>query len=110
MYNPFDHPLIDKPITVELSDGTQEPTINAWGFAAMILNVLINPLVATPEGYQNSLAMAKHAISKANLNINADKLIEKCQQQNEGAQRQAHSCIASGIEILIDEKFKEKGE
>lgn len=105
-YDPFDHPLNDDPVIVEV-DGKQVETINTWTFGAMILEVICNPLsvLDNPSGLRSATEMASHSIRKANPDINFDKLIQKCKDRNEAALRQAHSLIANGIGMLADEQF-----
>jgi hypothetical protein len=105
-YELFDHPLNDDPVIVEV-DGKQFETINTWTFAAMILEVICNPLspLDNPSGLRNATEMASSSIKKANPDINFDKLIQRCKDNNEAALRQAHSLIANGIGMLADEQF-----
>jgi hypothetical protein len=107
-YSPFDN-LLNESTTVEV-DGEAVETVNVWSFAAMILGVYCDPSspVNNPSGYSASIEMAKEAIAASNPDINAEELMSRAKNGNEGALKQAHALIAMGIDILADEQFGQK--
>jgi hypothetical protein len=110
-FHPTSHPFATFNEVVEV-EGKEVEVVNCYGFAAMIIQTIQDPLapIERPDGLKTAIEMAKEAIKISNPNINSDKLIERCKDNNEGAVRQAMSLIADALQSKATEAFEAKGK
>jgi hypothetical protein len=105
-FEPLKHPLATFNEIVEVN-GKEVEVVNCWGFAAMIMDTICDPLapLTRPDGLKNAIELAKHAIQISSPEVNFDKLLEQCKKNNEGELRRAMSLIANGLQEKVEEAF-----
>lgn len=108
-FHPMGHPLATFNEVVEV-EGKEVEVVNCYGFAAMVIQTIQDPLapIERPDGLKNAIEIAKETIKISNPDINFNKLIEGCKNNNEGAVRQAMALIADGLESKLTEVFEGK--